>query len=533
MSPPAPPRRFGGALAVGVGIFLSRIAGLVRERVLAHYFGLGDAAGAFRAAMRIPNFLQNLLGEGVLSASFIPVYTRLRAEGKDVEAQRMARAVGTLLALVASAVALLGVVASPVLVDVVAPGFHGATRDLTVRLVQIMFPGVALLVLSAWCLGVQNSHRKFFLSYVSPVVWNAVVIAAAVIAARRWAGHADDLVVTVAWGAVLGSAAQLAVQLPTVWRLLGGLRPSVATGDPGVRATLRAFGPVFIGRGSVQISSYLDQILASYLGPAMVAGMSAAQVLYTLPVSLFGMAVSAAELPEMARVTGDATVVAAALRARLKSALRRVVFLVMPSAIAFVALGDLIVGLVFQSGRFDAGDTHAVWIILAGSALGLSAGTQGRLLASAFYALGDTKTPLRAALVRVAITFVAGWAFALPVRHALGYSEVWGAFGLTASAGVAAWVEYELLRRWLARRIGHVPVPIALVLGTFAAAAIAGALTAMVLHAIGTHRVLVTAAIGLPMFGALYLWPMVVFRVPEVAALTGPFARRLGRRRRG
>ena len=249
MSPPAPSRRFGGALAVGVGIFLSRVAGLIRERVLAHYFGLGDAAGAFRAAMRIPNLLQNLLGEGVLSASFIPVYTRLRAAGRDDDAQRMARAVGTLLALVASAVALLGVVASPALVDAIAPGFHGATRDLTVRLVQIMFPGVALLVLSAWCLGVQNSHRKFFLSYVSPVVWNAVVVAAAVIAARRYAGHADDLVVAVAWGAVLGSAAQLAVQLPTVWRLLGGLRPTLAPGDPGVRATQRAFGPVFIGRG--------------------------------------------------------------------------------------------------------------------------------------------------------------------------------------------------------------------------------------------------------------------------------------------
>ena len=241
------------------------------------------------------------------------------------------------------------------------------------------------------------------------------------------------------------------------------------------------------------------------------------------------MAVSAAELPEMARVTGDAEAIAAALRARLKSALRRVVFLVMPSAIAFVALGDVIVGLVFQSGRFDAGDTHAVWIILAGSALGLSAGTQGRLLASAFYALGDTKTPLRAALVRVAITFIAGWAFALPLRHQLGYSAVWGAFGLTASAGVAAWIEYELLRRWLARRIGHVPVPVGLVLGSFAAAAVAGALTWMVMHAVAPRGVLVAAALALPLYGALYLWPMVVFRVPEVAAVTG----RLRRRRAG
>lgn len=522
------PRRLGGSLAVGLGIFLSRIAGLVRERVIAHYLGLSFAADALRAALRIPNLLQNLLGEGVLSASFIPVYSRLLAEGKTDEAGQVARAVGTLLALVASLVALVGVVAASPLVELIVPGFHGGARELTVSLVRITFPGVALLVVSAWCLGVQNSHRRFFLSYVSPVVWNVVIIAVTVAAAGRVAGATDDLALWIAWGMVLGSAAQVAVQLPTVWRLLGGLSPSLAFGQPGVRSTLRAFGPVVLGRGSVQLSSYLDQVLVSYLGRGMLAGMTAAQTLYVLPVSLFGMAVSAAELPEMARATGDASAVAAALRARLASALRRVVFLVVPSAIAFVALGDVIVGLVFQTGRFGADDTRAVWIMLAGSAIGLTAGTQGRLLSSAFYALGDTKTPLRAALVRMGITFVAGWALALPLREALGYAPVWGAFGLTASAGVAAWVEYELLRRALARRIEHVPVPVGLIVGATAAAAVAGAIAWLVVHAVDTPRVWLAAGLGLPIFGAMYLWPMLVFRVPEVAAITGRLRRRRG-----
>src|SRR3954469_12401323 len=129
MSPPAPSRRFGGALAVGAGIFLSRIAGLLRERALAHYLGLGPAADAFRAALRIPNLLQNLLGEGVLSASFIPVYARLRAEGRHEDAARVARAVATLLALVASAIALIGALAAEPLVDVLVPGFDGAGRE--------------------------------------------------------------------------------------------------------------------------------------------------------------------------------------------------------------------------------------------------------------------------------------------------------------------------------------------------------------------------------------------------------------------
>jgi len=519
-----PPRRSGGALAVGAGIFLSRIAGLVRERVLAHTLGLSIAADAFRAALRIPNLLQNLLGEGVLSASFIPVYARLCAEGRTEDASRVARAVGTLLALVASALALVGVLAARPLVLVLAPGFQDGARELTIRLVQILFPGVALLVMSAWCLGVLNSHRRFFLSYVSPVVWNAALIGAALAAARRFAGRDadDDIAVWIAWGAVAGSAAQLLVQLPAVTRLVRSLRPSLAVRDPGVQATLGAFVPVLLGRGSVQLSGYIDQVLASYLGKGILAAISSAQILYLLPVSLFGMAVSAAELPEMSSATGGEAVRAEHLQNRLRGSLRRVVFLVVPSAVAFVAIGRSIVALLFQTGRFGAADTQMVWIILAGSALGLSAGTQGRLLGSAFYALGDPTRPLRAALVRVAITGVLGWAFALPLRDAFDYSATWGAFGLTASAGFAAWIEFLLLRRWLARRIGPVPIPVRLGLGALGAATVAGGLGYAAGQLAGTAGAAtwLSALIAIGVFGAAYLAVMVVAKVPEVHAIT-------------
>jgi putative peptidoglycan lipid II flippase len=530
MPDPAPPRRFGGALAVGAGIFLSRIAGLVRERVFAHYLGLSDAAAAFRAAMRIPNLLQNLLGEGVLSASFIPVYARLRAEGRDADASRVARAVGTLLALVATALALGGVLAARPLVEVLAPGFHGDARELTIRLVQIMFPGVALLVMSAWCLGVLNSHRRFFLSYVSPVLWNAALIGAAIAAGRRLVDRDADIAVWIAWGAVAGSAAQFGVQLPQVVRLLRSLRPSLAVRDPGVQTTLRAFGPILLGRGSVQLSGYIDQVLASYLGPSVLAAIFDAQILYLLPVSLFGMAVSAAELPEMSSATGGEAARTEQLQRRLRGSLRRIVFLVVPSAVAFVAIGRAIVALLFQTGRFGAADTELVWIILAGSALGLSAGTQGRLLGSAFYALGDPKPPLRAALVRVAFTGVLGWAFALPLRDLIGYSASGGAFGLTASAGFAAWIEFLLLRRWLARRIGPVPVPVRFGLGALAAAIAAGGLgyaTDQLASAAGA-RTWLAAAAAIAVFGAVYLGIMMIAKVPETAVLTRRLARRRG-----
>jgi putative peptidoglycan lipid II flippase len=505
---------------VGAGILLSRIAGFVRERAMAHYLGSSLATGAFRAAMRIPNLLQNLLGEGVLSASFIPVYTRLIATGRPEDASRVARAVGTLLALVASVIALIGVLTARLLVEVIAPGYDEA-RELTIALVRILFPGLALLVMSAWCLGVLNSHRKFFLSYASPVLWNAAQIAAMILAGRRFIGdHGDDdIALWLAWGVVIGSAAQLLVQLPTVIALLRGLRPSLAVRDPEVRKTLRAFVPILLGRGSVQLSGYLDMVIASFIGESIVANMGYAQIVYLLPVSLFGMAVSAAELPEMSSASEDRVV--AHVQARLRGALRRVVFLVVPSAVAFVAIGGSIVALLFQTGKFDARDTEVVWIILSGSAIGLSAGTQGRLLGSAFYALGDPKPPLRAALVRVTLTAVAGWAFALPIRAWLGYSPAWGAFGLTASAGIAAWLEFLLLERWLSARIGKVPIPAKLGLGALAAATIAGALGFGVHHLADTlgARAWQAAALAITAFGLSYLGIMRAAQVPEASAL--------------
>ncbi|MGH2709097.1 MAG: lipid II flippase MurJ, partial [Actinomycetota bacterium] len=165
---------------VAAGILLSRILGLIRNRVFAHYFGTSDAADAFNAAFRIPNFLQNLFGEGVLSASFIPVYAGLRARGQEQEARRVAGAVAALLGLVVSVLVLAGVALTPLLIDVIAPGFSGEKRSATIRLVRILFPGAGLLALSAWCLGVLNSHRRFFLAYSAPVVWNLANIAALV-----------------------------------------------------------------------------------------------------------------------------------------------------------------------------------------------------------------------------------------------------------------------------------------------------------------------------------------------------------------
>ncbi|MFM2417870.1 MAG: hypothetical protein RL385_2593 [Pseudomonadota bacterium] len=524
------PRRLTGALAVAAGIFLSRVAGLLRERAIAHFLGVSAAADAFRAALRIPNLLQNLLGEGVLSASFIPVYARLLAEGKTEEAGRVARAVATLLALCAGLLALFGMLFAEQLVALLAPGFKAATLLLTVELVRILFPGVALLVMAAFCLGVLNSHRRFFLSYASPVLWNAALIAAVVVAGLQQGSDDHSIAVWLAFGAVGGSLAQLLVQLPSVVRLLGSVRPVLSLKEPGVRRTLRAFFPVLLGRGSVQISGYIDQILASYMGEGIVAALSNAQTLYLLPVSLFGMAVSAAELPEMSGALGDDRARAAHLHSRLGPALRRVVFMVVPSAIAFVTIGDAIVGLLFQGGRFDVAATHAVWLLLAGSAVGLSAGTQGRLLASALYALEDPRAPLRASLVCVLLTAVAGYLVTFPLAQRVGYEALIPPVLLTTSAGLAAWVEFFLLRSELSAKIGRVPVPTRLGLGALLVALAAGGAARLAFQ--GLSALGVPSWVGMlscvASFGLVYAGGMWIFKVPEARMLVGRVLRRRG-----
>ncbi|HEY8022575.1 MAG TPA: murein biosynthesis integral membrane protein MurJ [Thermoanaerobaculia bacterium] len=515
------PARAAASL-VAAGILLSRLSGFVRQRVFAHYFGTSDAGDAFSAALRIPNLLQNLFGEGVLSASFIPVYAALLGRDERDEARRVAGVVAAVLSLVVGALVLVGVAATPLLIALIAPGFPAAKQAETVRIVRILFPGVGLLVLSAWCLGILNSHRRFFLSYAAPVVWSATMIVAMI--AFGLGTPLYRLAAIVAAAATVGAALQLAVQLPTVLRLVPRLRLSLDTASANVREVYRNFVPVVLSRGVVQISAYVDSWLASFLGTGAVVGLGYAQLLYTLPVSLFGMAVSASELPEMSRAQGDPEEVAAYLRRRLGAGLRRIAFLVIPSALAFLALGDVLSAAVYQTGRFRHGDALYVWAILAGSAVGLLASTLGRLYASTFYALRDTRTPLRYAIVRVALTTALGWFCALVLPGLLGLEAKWGAAGLTASAGVAGWVEFLLLARGLGRRIGRTDLPPSFLVRLWLAAGLAAAvawgakLGLAAAGAAGAAHPLLSGAAVLGLYGAAYFAFAATLGLPEARA---------------
>ena len=438
------------ASRVAAGIFVSRLTGLLRERAVAHYFGTGGLVDVWRAALRIPNILQNLLGEGSLSASFIPVYVRLLDEGREEEAGRVAGAVLGLLAVAAGLLAAAGVWAAPLLARVIAVGFAADGRnELLVPLLRVLFPMTGVLVVSAWALGILNSHRRFFVSYVAPAFWNLAMIATLVVAGA-WGLMEVDLLVALAWGALAGGALQLLFQVPFLARHLKGVVPSLGRRVAGVAVVVRNFFPVVAARGAANLSALLEVGLGSLLASGALAALGYAQPLYLLPISLFGMSVAAAELPELSR---DAAAGKEIVRERAERAVGKVLFWLVPSTVGYMVFGPEVIGMIYQTGEFSSGDAAAIGLILAAYAIGLPASGTSRTLSSTFYGLGDTRTPARIAYARIVVSAGVGASMMFPMDRVSVGGLGMGAAGLAVGTSVGAWLELYLLRRNLKRRL--------------------------------------------------------------------------------
>lgn len=443
----ASPSTTRSAASVGGGILLSRVTGFVRDLTIAFFFGTDVAVDAYAAALRIPNVLRNLLGEGTLSAAFVPVYSSMLArEGPgSSSAARLARGVLGILLVLTGLLAAAGVLLAPLLTRIVAPGFEAEARTLTTQLVRILFPMAGVMILAAWCLGVLNSHRRFFLPFAAPVFWNGTQIAGLLLGARLgWA----SLIHVLAWATLAGSALQLGVQLPTARRLARGLRPALERRWEPVRRVLRNMVPVAAGQGIFQFSSFVDVVLASLLPTGAVSGLYYAQRIAYLPLSLFGVSVATAALPEMSRDTA-----AEALRARLRRGFFQILYFVLPAALALILFGDLIVAVIFQRGAFgEESGTLVAWI-LAAYAVGLVASSSVKLFAGGFHALQDTRTPMRMAALGVGSGIACGAALMLWLRQ-LGFGAG-AAAGLALGGAAGAWLNLALLWHGLGRRVGR------------------------------------------------------------------------------
>ena len=549
------------ALLVAAGIFLSRIIGLVRERAISYFFGLGPHADVLRVAFKTPNFLQNLLGEGTVSAAFIPIYSRMLEQGRPHAAGRFAGAVlGLLVALVSVCVAVGMLLARPLL-TVLQPGWLGDAAAvaagtmqvdrfaLVVETVKYTFPMAGVLVLFAWGLGVMNSHRRFFLPYVAPTVWNVSIIAGMAYAAMAMFGSptaigaltvvpiaaADRILFAALTGALVGGVLQFAVLLPGVFREIRGFRLSLSTQVEGVRESFKAFVPVVLGRGAYQISGYLDLFLAGFLAAGAISALTQALTLYVLPVSLFGMSVAASELPELSRIREAGQ---DAFFARVRGSLAQILYPIVAATVGYLGFGLLVVGAFFQTGQFGEADSWLVFLTLAAFALGLPATTASRLLQNAFYALGDTKTPARLAVWRLVVATGVGAALMFGLEQYAVTDIVTvvappdeplrlGAVGLALGASLGAWTELWALVRTLKAEAPGFAMPVGRavqMLGLAGLASVPAALAQVFLPA--GVPVLIRAAVVLGLFGATYLGAGAALGFTEGEAWTGRLLRR-------
>jgi putative peptidoglycan lipid II flippase len=426
---------------IGAATFSSRILGFIRDMVLAGLFGATAAADAFFVAYRVPNLLRELFAEGSMSAAFIPVFTEYHTRRTKCEAWKLASAMFTTLLTIVTSIVLLGIVAAPGIVWLLAPGFHDdpSKLALTTLLTQLMFPYLLFISLAALAMGILNSLRAFAAPALSPVFFNIVIIGCAMFLSPLLA----EPIYGVAIGVVAGGAAQFAMQLPGLRTrgMLMSLRWE--PGHPGVKRVGQLLLPSLLGLSVTQVNITISTILASFFagGPTyLFYGMRLIQ----FPLGIFGVALATAILPTLSaqasRGAWDD------LRGTLGFGLRMILFIILPAMLGLILLRTPIVHLFFEHGTFTAADTEGTALAVLYYAVGLWAFAGVRIIVAAFYSMQDTRTPALTAVGAV----LANLALSLWLMDSLGHA------GLALATALAGMLNVTILVVVLNRRLGGV-----------------------------------------------------------------------------
>jgi putative peptidoglycan lipid II flippase len=485
---------------------------------MATLFGAGNAADAFNIAFRIPNLLRDLFAEGALSAAFVPTFTETLHKRGEREAWVLGAQVTWFLGGVIAVVVLVGWFATPALVRVMAPGFAAVPGklELTVLLARIMLPFLLFVALAASAMGMLNSLRRFGTAAMSPVWFNVGSIAVTVALVPVFRGLGMEPVLALAVGVLVGGFLQFAIQFPPLWRM--GFRPvwPPSWAHPGVRRIAILMGPAAIGLSAVQINVVINSWLASTLGTGAVSWLAYAFRILFVPIGLFGVALATVSLPSFSRFAAGGDMVG--FKRTLQRAVRLALALGLPAACVFIALARPLTALLYQHGRFTAHDTLMTANALTAYSVGLAAFSAIRVLVPAFYALGDTKTPLVASFLSVTMNLVLN----------LLLMRVWGHVGLALSNGFTSIFNFGQLWLWLSRKIG--PLGGKVVLAGAVRAAGASAIMGLVVGGVAWaatpwwtkgfagEAVVVLGCVALG--GAMTLWLYRVFGVEERHELT-------------
>ena len=425
--------------------FISRVLGFVRDLVIARAFGAGFATDAFFVAFKLPNLLRRLFAEGAFSQAFVPIFAEYKNRRGEQEARLLVDRVAAVLALALFVVALIGVLAAPLIIYVTAPGF-AATPDkfgLTVDLLRITFPYIFFISLTALAGGILNTYSRFSVPAITPVLLNLSFIGFAL-----WgAPYFDPPVTALAWAVFVGGVAQLALQVPFLARL--GLLPRFRLDfrDEGVRRILRQMGPAVFGVSIGQVSLVINMIFASFLVTGSVSWLYYADRLMEFPIGLLGVALGTILLPSLSRHYADRS--PQEYSGLLDWGLRLTLLLAAPAAAALALLAVPLVATLFHYGAFDAADVFATRRAVLAYSLGLIGLVMVKVLAPGFYARQDIRTPVKIAIVTLALTQVMNFAFIWPLQHA----------GLALAIGLGACINAALLLRGLLRRDIYRPLP--------------------------------------------------------------------------
>jgi putative peptidoglycan lipid II flippase len=422
----------------------SRVLGLIRDQVLAYFFGAGDAMDAFRIAFRLPNVLRDLFAEGALSAAAVPTFTRVLATGNKEAAWRVASNLITTLLLISGAAAALGIVFSEPLVRLYATGFRDVPGkiELTITLTRIMFPFLALVAAAAVMMAMLNALHRFFIPALSPAMFNIATIACAVVAVPLSPHLGIEPIVAIAAGTLIGGLGQILPQWPALRREGFRYHPVLDLHDPWLREIFRLMAPSVAGLAAVQINLFVNSWLAAELGTGAVSWLDYAFRLMYLPIGLFGISIATAALPTISGHAASRN--DPGVRHAVSSGLRMMVMLNVPATFGLLVLATPIVRLIFERGQFTPADTAATAAALACYAPGLVGYSAVKLISASYYAMGHSRVPVMSSAASVAFNIAAS----IVLVRSLGHC------GLALSTASAALLNAGLLLVLLRSRLG-------------------------------------------------------------------------------
>ncbi|MFH1574407.1 MAG: murein biosynthesis integral membrane protein MurJ [Acidobacteriota bacterium] len=520
----------GPAGAVSIATMISRLLGVAREMVMARYFGAGMLTDAFNVAYRVPNLFRDLFAEGALSSAFVPTFIRCFAhEGKE-RAWLLTSMVINGLALVLGLMTLLFYFGAEWFVFLLASGFREIPGkfELTVQMTQILSLFLLLVAVAAVMMGLLNARGTFFVPALAPSTFNICCIAAVVLLSTRMASLGMEPIVSMALGAVAGGACQILIQYPAARAAGFRYRLALSFSDPALRRIVKLMLPAIVGLSATQINILVDNQIASRFGNGPVSWLNYAFRLMQLPIGIFGVAIATANLSAVSHHAAHGDV--GKLRQTVGSSLRLAACLTFPSTVGLIVFREDIVRLLFERGSFLPGDTLETGRVLMLYALALFAYSAVKILVPTFYALQDTRSPVRASVITVAVKIAINFLFIIP----------FGYLGLALSTAVASWLNFGLLLRKLRQRTGadSIRTAAAPFLKIAAASVLMGLLTGA-LHSRmratvplpGTAGAALhlgfAIAVGIALTGVL----LRLFRIEEARDLLALLQKKLGRRR--